>query len=140
MEDARGIRTRQFSTDGVYATQQEAEVHGVAFGQRIIDGKVEGRSVVDMKTSNRRATPRLRVQFRTAFSVSSTLQGVGVLLDRSVCKRMSHRKPCHRGTRHLVGTAYLCTGARMARYGRGGNRTVGKWPYIRAGLLSSHGR
>ena len=84
MEDTCGIRTRQFSTDGVYANEQEAEIHGVAFGQRIIDGKVEGRSVIDMKTSNRRATPRLRVQFRTAFSVSSTLQGVGVLLDLSV--------------------------------------------------------
>ncbi|HEY6262795.1 MAG TPA: PilZ domain-containing protein [Nitrospiraceae bacterium] len=34
--------------------------------------------------SNRRAMPRLRMQFPTPFSVSSTLQGLGVLLDLSI--------------------------------------------------------
>lgn len=84
LQDHRGIRTRQFSTDAVYANEQEAEIHGIAFGQRVIDGKVDGYSVFDMKTSNRRGTPRLRVQFRTAFAMSSLLQGVGVLLDLSL--------------------------------------------------------
>ena len=34
----------------------------------IIDGKMEGRSVMDMKTQDRQAMPRLRMQFRTTFS------------------------------------------------------------------------
>lgn len=83
VEDHRGIRTREFSADVVYATEQEADIHGIAFGQRLIDGKVEGRSVMDMKTVDRRATPRLRVQFRTTFSASSTLEGTGIMLDLS---------------------------------------------------------
>ena len=84
LQDHRGVRTRQFSTDAVYANEQQAEIHGIAFGQRVIEGMVDGYSVFDMKTSNRRGTPRLRVQFRTAFAVSSSLQGTGVLLDLSL--------------------------------------------------------
>jgi hypothetical protein len=84
VDDSRGVRTREFSTDGEYATEQEADIHGIAFGQRLIDGKVKGRSVVDMKTEDRRATPRLRVQFRTTFSASSTLEGTGIMLDLSM--------------------------------------------------------
>jgi hypothetical protein len=38
---------------------------------------------VDLKTEDRRATPRLRVQFRTTFSASSTLEGTGIILDLS---------------------------------------------------------
>jgi hypothetical protein len=83
LEDHRGVRTREFSADVLYATEQEADIHGIAFGQRLIDGKVEGRSVMDMKTTDRRATPRLRVQFRTTFSASSTLEGTGIMLDLS---------------------------------------------------------
>ena len=83
MDDSRGVRTREFSADGVYATEQEADIHGTTFGQRLIDGKVEGQSVVDMKTEDRRATPRLHVQFRTTFSASSTLEGTGIMLDLS---------------------------------------------------------
>jgi hypothetical protein len=67
----------------VYATEQEADIHGVAFGQRLIDGKVEGQSVMDMKTVDRRATPRLRVQFRTTFASSTKKEGAGVMLDLS---------------------------------------------------------
>jgi hypothetical protein len=36
-----------------------------------------------MKTEDRRATPRLRVQFRTTFSASAKLEGVGSMLDLS---------------------------------------------------------
>jgi hypothetical protein len=83
VDDSRGVRTREFSAEVVYATEQEADIHGIAFGQRLIDGKVEGQSVMDMKTEDRRATPRLRVQFRTTFSASSTLEGTGIILDLS---------------------------------------------------------
>jgi hypothetical protein len=83
VDDHRGVRTREFSADVLYATEQDADVHGIAFGQRVIDGKVEGRSVMDMKTEDRRATPRLRVQFRTTFSSSSKVEGTGIMLDLS---------------------------------------------------------
>jgi hypothetical protein len=68
----------------LYATEQEADIHGTTFGQRLIDGKVEGQSVLDMRTEDRRATPRLRVQFRTTFSTSSKLEGTGNILDLSM--------------------------------------------------------
>ena len=84
VENERGVRTRTFPADGLYATEQEADLHGITFGQRLIDGKVEGRSVVDMKTEDRRATPRFRVQFRTTFSASSTVEGAGIILDLSL--------------------------------------------------------
>lgn len=83
VDDHRGVRTREFSADVVYATEHEADIHGIAYGQRLIDGKVEGRSVTDMKTTDRRMTPRLRVQFRTTFSASSKLEGTGIMLDLS---------------------------------------------------------
>jgi DNA-binding CsgD family transcriptional regulator len=35
---------------------------------------------MDMKTTDRRATPRLRVQFRTTFSGSTMLEGPGIML------------------------------------------------------------
>ncbi len=83
VDDHQGVKAREFSADVVYATEQEADIHGIAFGQRLIDGKVEGQSVVDMKTEDRRATPRLRVQFRTTFSSSTKKEGAGVMLDLS---------------------------------------------------------
>ena len=83
-EDHRGVRTREFSSEVLYATEQEADIHGTTFGQRLIDGKVEGQSVMDMRTEDRRATPRLRVQFRTTFSGSMKLEGAGNILDLSM--------------------------------------------------------
>ena len=82
-EDHRGIRTREFSSEVLYATEQEADIHGTTFGQRLIDGKVEGQFIMDMRTEDRRAMPRLRVQFRTTFSGSTMLEGTGVMLDLS---------------------------------------------------------
>ncbi len=38
---------------------------------------------MDLRTSDRRATPRLRVQFHTTFSGSTKLDGTGLLLDLS---------------------------------------------------------
>jgi hypothetical protein len=81
LDNHRGVKTREFSADVLYATKQEADIHGIAFGQRLIDGKVEGQSVVDMKVVDRRATPRLRVQFRTTFSTNK--EGTGIMLDLS---------------------------------------------------------
>ena len=83
LDNHRGVKTREFSADVLYATEQEADIHGIAFGQRLIDGKIEGQSVMDMKTEDRRATPRLRVQFRTTFSSSTNKEGTGVMLDLS---------------------------------------------------------
>ena len=83
LDNHRGVKTREFSADVWYATKLEADIHGIAFGQRLIDGKVEGQSVVDIKVADRRATPRLRVQFRTTFSSSTNMEGMGVMLDLS---------------------------------------------------------
>lgn len=37
--------TRPFSMEQTYPTQEEAEIHGVTYGQRIIDGQVPGVSL-----------------------------------------------------------------------------------------------
>ena len=84
LEDHRGVRTRDFSSEVLYATEQEADIHGITYGQRLVDGKVEGQSVMDLRTEERRAMPRLRVQFRTTFSASSKLEGTGIMLDLSM--------------------------------------------------------
>jgi hypothetical protein len=83
IEDRPGVRTGEFSTNVLYATEQEADIHGTTFGQRLIEGKVEGRSVKDMKMPDRPATPRFRVQFRTTRSASTKMEGTGVMLDLS---------------------------------------------------------
>ena len=83
LDDYRGVQTREFPAGVLYATEEEADIHGIAFGQRVIDGKVDGRSVMDMKTADRRATGRFRVQFRTTFSTATNLEGTGLLLDLS---------------------------------------------------------
>jgi hypothetical protein len=78
-----GVKTREFSNDAFYETEQETDIHGITFGQGLIDGKGEDRSVMDCRTADRRAMPRLRVQFRTTFSSSTKLEGMGVILDLS---------------------------------------------------------
>ena len=83
VEQPGGVKPREFSSEVLYATEQEADIHGIAFGQRLIDGKVEGRSVMDMKMKDRRATPRFRVQFRTTVSDPSKTEGTGLTLDLS---------------------------------------------------------
>ena len=50
------IQSREFYSEVLYKTEQEAEIHGIAFGQCLIEGKVAGQSVADMKTKDRRAT------------------------------------------------------------------------------------
>jgi len=82
-QDERGIYTREFSTDVLFTTMQEADSHGLAFGKRLIEGKVEGQSVTELKQRDRRATPRLRVQFRTTFATVEKVEGAGIMLDLS---------------------------------------------------------
>ena len=84
VQNSHDPKTREFSADALYATEEEADIHGIAFGQRVIDDKVDGWSVSDMKYADRRATPRLRVQFRSTFFVSAMLEGRGVILDLSL--------------------------------------------------------
>ena len=79
----RDIQPREFSTHAFYETEAEADVHGITFGQRIIDGRVVGQTVWDMKSEDRRVTPRFKVQFRTAFCVPPTLDRTGNILDLS---------------------------------------------------------
>ncbi|MBH0198301.1 MAG: hypothetical protein HP497_02635 [Nitrospira sp.] len=83
VQHPRGIQTREFSSDVLYATEEEADVHGITFGQRVIDGKVAGWTVWDMKSQDRRTTPRFKVQFRTTFCASPKLDGTGIILDLS---------------------------------------------------------
>ena len=47
VDDHQGIRSREFSSTILYLTEREADIQGIAFGQRLIDGKVTGRSVAD---------------------------------------------------------------------------------------------
>lgn len=83
VEQPGGVKRREFSTAGVYATEQEADMDGVAFGQRLIDGRVDGQSLTDMKMGDRRSTPRFRVQFRTTIFGYTQLEGAGIILDLS---------------------------------------------------------
>jgi len=78
-----GVKPRTFSSEVLYATEQEAELQGIDFGQRIIDGKVEGHSVANMKIENRRATPRFHGRFHTMVSGPTKSEGTGIMLDLS---------------------------------------------------------
>lgn len=80
---ARGIQTRECTAEGLYPSEDEADFYGIAFGQRVIDGKVDGLAVWDLKAQDRRITPRFRVQFRTTFCAVPTLESTGIILDLS---------------------------------------------------------
>ncbi|MFO0700012.1 MAG: PilZ domain-containing protein [Nitrospira sp.] len=79
----RGIQTRECAADGLYASEDEADFYGIAFGQRVIDGRVDGLAVWDLIAQDRRITPRFRVQFRTTFCAAPTLDNTGTILDLS---------------------------------------------------------
>jgi hypothetical protein len=78
-----GVKPRKFLSQVLYATEEEADVQGIDFGQRIIDGKVEGLSVANMKIENRRATPRFQGQFQTKVTDPTKTEGTGIMLDLS---------------------------------------------------------
>jgi hypothetical protein len=48
-----------------------------------IDGKAEGRSVMNLKVEDQRTTPRVCVQFRAMVSGSAQPEGTGIILDLS---------------------------------------------------------
>ncbi len=77
-------RSQKFSGDVLYASEAEADHQGIAFGRRVIDGKVPGQCVDDLKAADRRTTPRFRVQFRTTFAGTTKVEGTGVVLDLSL--------------------------------------------------------
>jgi hypothetical protein len=78
------MQSREFSSEVLYMTEQEAAIHGITFGQRLIDGKVEGRSVADLKVDKRRGIRRFRAQFPTTVSDDTKQEGLGLILDLSV--------------------------------------------------------
>jgi hypothetical protein len=88
-----GVKPRQFSSEILYATEQEADSHGIDLGQRIIDGKVEGLSVAFMKIVNRRATPRFHGQFQITVSDATKTKDVCLMMDLSAggCQIQSPR-------------------------------------------------
>ena len=92
---ARGIQSRELTTEGLYASEDEADFYGMAFGQRVIDGRVDGLGVWDLKVQERRITPRFRVQFRTTFCAAPTLDSTGTILDLSAggCRVESTASP-----------------------------------------------
>jgi hypothetical protein len=44
-ENEGKMTVRSFSAENPYQTEVEADLHGIAYGQRIIDGKVPGCSL-----------------------------------------------------------------------------------------------
>ena len=84
VDDHRGIQTGEFSADVLYRTEQEADLHGIIFGQRLIDGHVPDQPLLDLKPVERRVMPRLRVQFQTLFLDSTQMKGIGRMLEVSM--------------------------------------------------------
>lgn len=39
------IKVKQYSADSPFPTEAEADIHGISFGQRIIDNKIPGLSL-----------------------------------------------------------------------------------------------
>ena len=78
------MKPREFTSEVLYPTEQDADVQGIAFGQQLIDGKVEGRSVTDMKVEKRRGIRRFCVQFPTTVLDRTKPEGIGLMLDLSL--------------------------------------------------------
>ena len=79
-----GMKPREFPSEVLYTTEQEADIHGIVFGQALIDGKVEGRSVTEMKVEKRQGIRRFRVQFPTTVLDHTMHDGLGLMLDLSL--------------------------------------------------------
>lgn len=82
------MKLRESSSEIFYATEQEADIHGdihgIAFAQHLIDGKVDGCSVTAMKVEKRLGTRRFCVQFPTMLSDRTKHEGSGLMLDVSL--------------------------------------------------------
>ncbi|HMU55010.1 MAG TPA: hypothetical protein PKA61_08385 [Nitrospira sp.] len=46
-KDHDATTMKVFTDDTPYATEEEADLHGITYGQRIIDGKVPGLAVTE---------------------------------------------------------------------------------------------
>ncbi len=79
----REMRPREFSSENFSLTEQEADTHGIAFGRDLIDGKLAGLSVADMKVEKRHETPRFHVQFPTVVTEHTKHDPSGLMLDLS---------------------------------------------------------
>ena len=77
------MKPREYSSEVLYMTEQEAEIHGLNFGQHLIDGKVEGCSVTDMKIEKQRDMRRFHVTYPTTMSGPQKTEETGVMLDLS---------------------------------------------------------
>jgi hypothetical protein len=84
VDHAGDIKAHTFSGGVLYLSEAEADSQGMAFGRRVIDGKVPGQSVENLKAADRRAAPRFRVQFRTTFAGVTKVEGTGLILDLSL--------------------------------------------------------
>ena len=86
------IKPREFSSEVFCLTEHEADAHGIAFGQHLIDGKLKGLSVIDMKIEKRHALRRFPVQFSTTISDQMQAEVSGLVLDLSLggCRLDSH--------------------------------------------------
>ncbi len=118
VEDHHGLRSRQFSSEVLHRTEQEAEVKGITFGQRLINGELEGRSIGNIKTTDRRVMPRVRVQFQTMFSDSTQLEGIGIMFDVSMGAQCCRKYPTVHSTlwtcRHLPKSRWPMSSPRKA--------------------------
>ena len=87
----REMRPREFFSEIFYPTEHEADTHGIAFGHDLIDGKVAGLSVADMKIEKRHEVRRYHVQFPTVVSEHTKHDPSGIMLDlsRSGCRLKS---------------------------------------------------
>jgi hypothetical protein len=84
VQTARRDETSGVLFRGLNTTEQEADIHGIAFGQHLIDGKVKGLSVTEMKVEKRCGIRRFRVQFPTTVSDHTKHDGFGVMFDLSL--------------------------------------------------------
>ncbi|BCA55533.1 hypothetical protein W02_26730 [Nitrospira sp. KM1] len=48
-ETGSALAVRHFTPEGVYQTETDADVHGIAYAERVIDGKVVGQSLSDSR-------------------------------------------------------------------------------------------
>jgi hypothetical protein len=87
----REMRPREFSPETFYLTEPEADTYGIAFGRDLIDGKLAGLSVADMKLEKRHEIRRYNVQFPTVVSEYTKHDASGLMLDlsRSGCQLKS---------------------------------------------------
>jgi hypothetical protein len=91
------MKPREFFSEAFYMTEHEADIHGIAFGQDLIDGKLDGLSVTDMKVEKRHGIRRFHVQFPATIFDHTNHDGSGVIRDLSLggCQLESQSNMTH---------------------------------------------